>query len=199
MNEEITLWPELKTHKFDHIVSDCTGICCQSSFCLKKLVLRNDGYCLVSPQRFSFFSIFQNKLKSFYYTHKSFTTYYYRLQSLVFSMDLFSVKKNGRSITEMKLKKYFRFQTLTTFSERRSFQNIILLNSLTFFWLKIAKCTQSFKRLNSKSAGKRLAVKGNRYVNFEPANNYSINDNGIFNCFYPHIIIYTLNNMLLNG
>lgn len=68
-----------------------------------------------------------------------------------------------------------------------------------FFWLKIAKCTQSFKRLNSKSAGKRLAVKGNRYVNFEPANNYSINDNGIFNCFYPHIIIYTLNNMLLNG
>lgn len=68
-----------------------------------------------------------------------------------------------------------------------------------FFWFKIAKCTQSFKRLNSKSAGKRLAVKGNRYVNFEPANNYSINDNGIFNCFYPHIIIYTLNNMLLNG
>lgn len=49
MNEEITLWPELKTHKFDHIVSDCIGICCQSSFCLKKLVLRNDGYCLVSP------------------------------------------------------------------------------------------------------------------------------------------------------
>lgn len=109
------------------------------------------------------------------------------------------MKKNGRSITEMKLKKYFRFQTLTMFSEKAIISEHNSIKQFDFFWLKIAKCTQSFKRLNSKSAGKRLAVKGNRYVNFEPANNYSINDNGIFNCFYPHIIIYTLNNMLLNG
>lgn len=41
-------------------------------------------------------------------------------------------------------------------------------------------------------------IKGNRCVYFKPANNYSINDNGIFNYYYPHIIIYALNNILLN-